>query len=71
MRFKRGDLVYLINGDGEIEGVVIYMDTHPPGSLPIEAELEHSTWWNYSIIDQSGRLRYIDTTNWTLTPADG
>lgn len=72
-RFARGDLVRMIDSDGNLGGVLIYMGIHPPGTLPGDTGLELTrlySCWHYSIIDVSGQIKYLEAAAWTPIPVD-
>jgi hypothetical protein len=70
-RFEQGDLVRMIDSDGNLGGVMIYMGIHPPGTLSDDVDLERArrfTLWHYSVIDTSGQIKYLSVTAWTPIP---
>jgi hypothetical protein len=72
-RFKRGDLVRMIDSDGNLGSVMIYMGIHPPGTLPDDTGLELPrlySCWHYSIIDTSGQIKHLEAAAWTPIPVD-
>lgn len=66
---EKGALVRLIDEWGRDTGLAIFMDLHPPHSdLANGKTLD--LFWHFSVIDEKGELRYLNTSNWTLIPAD-
>ena len=68
-RFSKGTLVRLIDESGGEAGLGIYMDLHQPGFAPSKGK-HFDTFWHFSVIDDKGELRYLNTSDWTLIPAD-
>ena len=66
---RKGDLVRLIDSNGEDKGYATYMDLHPPGFLPSGGD-HYDGFWHFSVIDTRGELKYLSTHNWTPVSAD-
>ena len=66
---EKGALVRLIDDFGRDAGLAIFMELHPPHSeLPNGKTLDLS--WHFSVLDGEGDLRLLNTSDWTLIPAD-
>ena len=66
---EKGALVRLIDDCGSDTGLAVFMDLHPPHSelgLGGRADL----FWYFSVLDEKGTMRYLNTSNWTLIPVD-
>lgn len=69
LRFKKGDLIRLIDVNGADTGFVMYLDLHSPGYRPA-GDKELDGGWHFSVIDSLGEIKYLSTTLWTPIPAD-
>lgn len=67
-KFETGDLVALIDSDGAQQGVAIFMDLYPPGTLN-DGECVTTNFWNLKVL-HSGKMKYLDTSRWTLLPIE-
>ena len=69
LKFNHGDLVHLIDDYGANKGYGIYVDLLAPGSRT-ESDKELDTFWHFKIVDVKGEMKYLNTTLWSLIPAD-
>jgi hypothetical protein len=68
LRFRKGELVGLVDVNGERAGLAMYMDTHPPGTIDVPRN--DDVLWHFSVLDGAGKVRYLCTSKWTLIPVD-
>ena len=69
LKFNHGDLVHLIDDCGANKGYGIYVDLLAPG-FRTESDKELDTFWHFKIVDVKGETKYLNTTLWSLIPAD-
>ena len=69
LKFNHGDLVHLIDDCGANKGYGIYVDLLAPG-FRTESDKELDAFWHFKIVDVKGEMKYLNTTLWSLIPAD-
>lgn len=63
-----GDLYRVINAVGLEVGLAIFIELVEPHMLSEADGVHKSAYWNMKVL-MDGRIKYLDTSNWTLIPA--
>lgn len=65
---KQGSLCNMIDENGSNQGICIFIQQHPPHTLPTAAdgsELIKRSFWNWEVLHE-GKRKFLNTSSWTL-----